>query len=400
MPPLLVAASIVLLEGLSLSALFPVVHKYCALLGGGPAWIGALFALVAAPKVVLNPLWGRCSDRFGRRAVLIASTCGTILASAGWAIAPNLGWLAVSRVVAGVFGTQAVLANAIAADVSPPRRRAGSLAVLGIAFGVAFALGPVIGGFVGGHLGYPAVGWLGAGFQTVSLCLGLFVLRETRPSELPERAEGPAPLRSPLARRNVLTLLVTTMLKTIGLSALISSFGLFTEQVYRFGAPQTGYALGVFGVVGALVLGSVRKLVQLFSERAVAFTALAILAAGFVTLAAAPPLAGFWVGLCLIAIGSAAATPCLTAMLSHCVGGGEQGRVMGLSQSFTTLGRVIGFSLGGLLYGAFGPLQTFASGAGFTLLGAAGLLTLRLQTPPPAEQAPPAEPAAPIEPPA
>ena len=71
-PPLIVAGLVVALEALSLSALFPVTHEYAARLGGGPVWTGLLFALVALPKVLFNPIWGGLSDRFGRKPLRFA----------------------------------------------------------------------------------------------------------------------------------------------------------------------------------------------------------------------------------------------------------------------------------------------------------------------------------------
>ena len=125
MHPLLLAALIVLFEGLSLSALFPILYAHIGDLGGGPATTGLFFALVAGPKVLINPLWGWAADHVGRRPVLIVITLGTLASSVGWALAPDLTWLAVARVATGIFGAQAVLAFAIAADVSPNRRAGG-----------------------------------------------------------------------------------------------------------------------------------------------------------------------------------------------------------------------------------------------------------------------------------
>src|SRR5262245_37909424 len=142
MPPLYAAALVVLLEALCFTTGFPVLSYYAQRLGGDAAWVGILFGLVAWPKVVSNPIWGTLSERLGRRPVLAINTLGTLAGSIGWALAPNIGMLAISRALVGIFGGQAGLAQAIAADVAPPEKRAAAMGVLGGAFALSLTLGP------------------------------------------------------------------------------------------------------------------------------------------------------------------------------------------------------------------------------------------------------------------
>lgn len=374
MPPLMVAALVVLLEGLSVSALFPVTHAYVGEFGGGPVWTGLLFALVPAPKILFNPLWGRLSDRRGRRPVLALATVGSALGSVGWAIAPSLGWLAAARLLAGVFGAQAALAGAVAADVSPPERRAGSMAVLGMAFGLAFSVGPAIGGLFGEAFGLAAVGWLCASFQLVSLLLIATTLRETHAGAA--RATGGAAARSlrAIGRTPVVqAALGATALMTIALSELIATFGEMTEARYAFSPRQTGYALAAFGLIGALAQGLVRPAVRAAGERPVALTGIALMTVGLALLALPGEPARLWAAVALIAMGSAAASTCVTAILSRAVAADEQGRVLGLQQSVIGAARALGFAVGGWLL-ALGTSLPYASGAVLVALAAGWLV--------------------------
>lgn len=379
MPPLISAALVVLCEGLSVAALFPVIHAYCGELGGGAAWVGALFALVAAPKVVANPLWGRAADRFGRKPMLILVTLGTGAGSVLWAVAPSLIWLAVSRAIVGVFSAQAVIAQAVAADVSPPQRRAASMAVLGAAFGIALTLGPVSGGIIAKVHSPAAVGWFCAALQLTSLLLVILFLRETRPpTGVPREGQPRLNLLALelFGRRSVPRLLLITLLVTLGLSELTSAFGLFAQRVYHFDTRQTGYVLGMLGLLSAMVQGGlIRAMVARYGERVTCVGGAALMAGGFAWTALQPHTWGLLVATGLIAAGSGLAITCLTTLTSHAVGPHEQGAIMGLSQSATALGRAVGYLLGGLLFSALGPSAPFTTAAGLLLLAIPLLLT-------------------------
>jgi DHA1 family tetracycline resistance protein-like MFS transporter len=125
MSPVLAAAVVVLLEGLVLWAVFPIMSYYCAEFGGGPVAVGVMFALLSAPRVICNPLFGWLAERFGRRPLMAVASLGTMAGSILWAVSPDLTWLAVSRAIAGVFGAQAALSATV---VATRRRRRGAAA--------------------------------------------------------------------------------------------------------------------------------------------------------------------------------------------------------------------------------------------------------------------------------
>ena len=361
MPPLLIAAIVVLSEGLSTAALFPVIHAYCAELGGSETWVGILFALVAGPKVFTNPTWGHVSDRVGRRPTLLIICVGTLTGSVLWALAPTLAWLAISRLVVGLFAAQAVVASALAADVSTPQRRAASMALLGIAFGLAVTIGPALGGVIGARVSYAAVGWLCASVQLVSLALVATMLRETRP---PRAARG-AVAAAPLVWRSgpIAALLAATLVMTAGYAQLFSAFGLYLEHAWGFGAEGAGYLFALLGFVAALAQGGVRALVARFDERGVALLGLSLLCLGLAGVPLTARFAAFLTALILVAAGQGLAIPCVTGLVSRAASAASQGAVMGYHQAATGLGRAVGFLLGGLLFHRLGPGAPFLSGA-------------------------------------
>ncbi len=368
MTPLLCAALVVLLEGLSVASLFPVTHAYCGELGGDAAATGLLFALVSAPKIVLNPLWGRLSDRIGRRPVLVIVTAGTLLGSIGWALAPNLLALAASRAVVGVFGAQAVIAFAIASDVTPAARRASAMGMLGAAFATALTFGPAIGGIVGAYASPAAVGWLAGAFQCLSLALIAAFLPESRPepnaSEPTRAISWIGEMLAPLSARGAAGLLVVSALMTAALSLLTAALGEYAAARFSLGSATVGGVFASCGFAMALTQGGVARVAsKRLGDRLSAIVGLMVVTGGFGAIALRLPLAAWIGGVLALSVGVSLATPCVTALISRCVGAAEQGLMHGLNQAAIGLGRTLGFVAAGLLFAGVGPEAPFAAAA-------------------------------------
>lgn len=364
-----IAAAVVLLEGLVLWAVFPVMHFYVAALGGGEAWVGLMFALMTLPKVATNPLLGRASESWGRRPVLILAGVGSLSASVIWALAPNLGWLAVSRVVTGLFGVQAALTHTLIADTTTPDRRAAGMGLIGAAFALSMVFGPLLGGSVAEAFGHAAVGWMAAGLQTLSLLLIVTLLPETRPRvarPVPDAEQvrlAPAPPKLLTAPR-VLPLLIVTLLTMLAAAQFTSTLGTLLETGYQFSEWDVSVAFTVFGLVGAVVQGSLlRALVPRVGEQRLCLGGIVTLIVGLTWLSTTPGLAQLWVTFALISAGGALLLPTLTAMLSQAVGADRQGALLGLQQGAMAFARGVGSGTGGAVFALAGPLGTYGCAA-------------------------------------
>jgi len=380
---------VVFFEGLAFALTLPVLPAYAASLGGGALWAGVLFALVTGPKVVMNPLWGRGSDRWGRRPILALITTGTLIGSVGWALAPTLGgwvggglaWLVASRAVGGVFSAQAVLAFAVASDTSGPEKRTAALGLLGAAFGLAFMLGPAIGGYLGARVGLAEVGWACAAAQAASLLAIALLLRETRP-DAGDAAEHPlafqpATLLHLATRPPLLRLLAGVMLTTAAMAILFPVFEPIVDDWYGFDETRAGLALSGFGLVGVVVQGGlIRPLIRRLGEPRVTLLGVAIVAAGFALLAVRPGEAGLWTAIVLLAAGAGFSSPGLAGWMSLDARDVDQGAIHGLNQGATSVGRMIGFILGGALLAYLGDQTPWIAAA---LLTAAAILPLGLE---------------------
>lgn len=412
--PLLPVAIVVFLEGLAVACAFPVLSAYTESLGGSAAVAGVLFALVTAPKIVMNPWWGRWSDRRGRRGTLLVLTVGTCLGSVLWALAPQLGgivlpailWLGLSRLVTGVFSSQAAVAFAAISDRVAGARRSAAFGLIGAAFGLAFTIGPALGGFLADLTTPAAVGWLMAAAQALSLATILTLVQDgyrcptaggkaidsqssartfqsladpptsvaepTQPVRPSTHSAAPlpsAPLRASSqrrlwSRRPVLMALLATTALTAAQAALLPTLEPVIDDRYGFGLAEAGWLFGLLGLVGVFVQGgAIRPLRRHASEGTIAAAGAVILAAGLALLAFDLHPALFILGLCGVAAGGALSTPTVTAIASHAAREDEQGAVHGLVQSMTSVGRVLGFLLG--------PALLTATTASVTFLGAA-----------------------------
>ncbi|MGE3180481.1 MAG: MFS transporter [Phycisphaerae bacterium] len=377
MSPLLVVMFVVLFEGLCVGMAFPVLAFFGKALGGGGIAIGILFALTPLPKIVSNGVFGHWSDRAGRKPVMIVATVGGILGSLLWAQSTNLWILAAARLVTGIFGVHATLAQALAVDVSKVEKRAAAVGLLGASFGIAISLGPIFGGWIADAANYATVGYVAAGIETVSLLLIIFLLKEP-PRIAVDHGIAPASTTLGLLRLpRIVPLLSVIFLTTAASMILLTVLGPYAEQLFAFDARKTGYLLGVFGVVGVLVQGgAVRPLVASFGEWAICLAGTIILGLGYTVFGLGSAEALLFAGVMIVGVGASLLAPTQTAQLSRCIGSVGQGGLLGLNQGVTALGRVVGAGLAGALMTRSIRLP-FVACAGFAALAVAALLLSR-----------------------
>src|SRR4051812_36672904 len=139
------------LDVLGIGLIVPILPKLIKEFTGGDTaaashaagWLNSLYALM---QFLFAPLLGCLSDRVGRRPVLLLSQFGLALDYLLLALAPNLSWFVIGRIVAGISGSNFAAATAYVADVSPPEKRAANFGLIGAAFGIGFIIGPLLGG--------------------------------------------------------------------------------------------------------------------------------------------------------------------------------------------------------------------------------------------------------------
>src|SRR5215218_6362969 len=349
--PLLVIFVTVFIDLVGFGIVIPVLPFYVegTRFNASPRAVGLLFASYSIMQLVFTPILGRLSDRHGRRPVLFFSLIGTSIGFFILGFATTLWMLFLGRIIDGITGGNISTAQAYIADVTTEENRAKGMGLIGAAFGLGFIFGPAIGGILsrwGAHVPFLFAGALSLANAT----LLYFVLPETVGPGHPARASAAAgrwsQLASALRQSRLAFVLAVYFLFVTAFSVMTSSFGLFTLYRFGFDAHDTGWIFAFVGDVGALVqAGLIERVVKACGEPPRVNLGALLFTASLVLIPFTGPHTGTAALLALgalFALGNGLATPSLTSLASKSAGAGEQGGVLGVTQSVASLSRVVG----------------------------------------------------------
>ena len=186
-PSVLVIFFTVFIDLIGFGIVVPLIALYSRGYGASGWVIGVIGASFSAAQFIFSPVWGRLSDRVGRRPILLISTAGAALSYVLFAVGSGLSnhttalWvLLISRTFAGACGGNITVAQAYIADITAPENRSKRMGLIGMAFGLGFIFGPVIGGIGLKFLGNTGPGWLAAAICASNFLLAFFILAESR----------------------------------------------------------------------------------------------------------------------------------------------------------------------------------------------------------------------------
>jgi DHA1 family tetracycline resistance protein-like MFS transporter len=349
----------------------PLVPLFSKQFGAHGIVIGVIIASFSAMQFVFAPIWGRLSDRIGRRPVLLGSTLGAALSYVLFAIACGSGniWLLIgSRAFAGICGGNITVAQAYIADITPPEQRSKKMGLIGMAFGLGFIFGPVLSGISLEHFGHTGPGWVAAALCFANFLLALFILGESRQPTSEPVAQRPQldQWRHTLTQPKVGLLVVVFFLATFCFSCFESTLPLLVSDNFGLdvtsdvAAAKTVTKIFVFcGIIGALVQGGlIGRLVKMLGEPKLIAVSLFLTAISlgllpfikgssqlsFKLLAQPEGLPWVWMlsALALLAIGSSLTRPPLFGLLSNLTSASEQGATLGVAQAAGSLARILG----------------------------------------------------------
>lgn len=310
------------------------------------SWYGGIIAAsYALMQFIFAPVVGALSDCFGRRPVLLAATFGLAVDYTIQGFAPNLTWLFIGRILAGLFGASITTANAYIADVSLPENRARNYGLVGIMFGLGFICGPSLGGVLGSFdLRLPF--FASAGLALLNWLYGLFILPESLPREKrrPFSLAHATPLGTLKKLRDypmVFQLAAAFACMSLAQRGLENVWVYYTG--FRFGWDNftNGLALGLVGLMAAIVQGGlVRPVVARLGERKTVLLGLSISAVAFLGYGLAP--AG-WVIPIIITFGSLGGLtgPAIQSLVAGSVDSSEQGKIQGALTSLMSLTSIV-----------------------------------------------------------
>jgi MFS transporter, DHA1 family, tetracycline resistance protein len=365
---------IVFIDLVGFGLIIPLLPFYGEHFQASPLVVGLLMAVFSFTQFLAAPLWGRLSDRIGRKPVLAVSLAGATLSYVWLAFAHDLWMLFAARAIGGAMAGNLAAAFAYVADITTPANRAKGMGIVGAAFGLGFIFGPAIGGVLAGNdplaADYTSPALAAAGLSAVAMVLTVVVLPESlslqmrREQAAMTRASRWRMLRDALQRPGVGRLIAIAFLSTFVFAGMETTFAMWSRRQFGWGPEQNGYLFAFVGLISALVQGGlIGRLAHRFGEPRLLVGGSVLLAVGMLAIPfAASPLA-LAPAMVVVALGFSLMTPSLNSLLSLRVGAGVQGGAMGVSRSASTLARVLGPGWAGLLFEFLGKDWPFYAGA-------------------------------------
>ena len=337
------------LDIVAMGIIIPVLPQLIQQFVGSNAqagWINGVFvALWAGMQFVCSPIIGSLSDQYGRRPVILISCAGLSLDYMLMAVAPDLWWLALGRIIAGITSSSFTTVYAYMADITAPEKRARAYGLIGAAFSGGFVLGPILGGFLG-EFGPRVPFWFAAGLSALAFLYGLIVLPESLPVEKRMRFSwkraNPVGALILLKRHTELSgLAVVNFLLYFAHHVFSAVFVLYAAYRYSWGPREVGLLLALVGVLDMVVQGVlVGPVVKRLGDRMTMVLGLVGGTLGIAAMGWAP--VGLWFVVAMLPNALwGLAMPTLQSLMTRRVGEDEQGQLQGANMSVASIAGVM-----------------------------------------------------------
>ncbi len=389
MSPLVVIFVTVFIDLLGFGIIIPLLPFYAESFGASALQIGLLGASFSLMQFLFSPIWGRWSDKIGRKPIILVGLLGSCLSYLTLALATSLPLVFLARVVGGIAGANIPTAQAYIADVTTPENRARGMGMVGAAFGLGFIFGPAFGGLLS-RFGPETPMWFASGLCLANLIAAWYLLPESRTADSSTRSLGRIDaFRHAMAKPTLLLCLGLFFLVTLAFSGFETTFAIFSEARFGFTVSTIGLVFAFIGVVLALVQGVlVHRVVKVVGERRLIPLAIGAIALGIGLVPFAWNVPSLLGALGVLALGMGFNNPSLTSMVSKLSDPDDQGGMLGLASSLSSLGRAVGPAWGGYLYDAYGMTTPYFSAAAVMFITCAisfvGLRAQRAVNVPPA----------------
>jgi DHA1 family tetracycline resistance protein-like MFS transporter len=314
----------------------------------------------------------------------LVSLAGSCIAYLWMGVAYSLWVLFAARFLQGAMAGNIAAAQAYIADVTTPENRAKGMGLIGAAFGLGFIVGPALGGLLAGgdpetaHLSAPF--YVGAGLSGLAFLGALFFLKESLPPERRgqiRRRGRLAAIGGALTRPGLRGIILLSFLVVVAFAGMEVTFAMWARRQFGWGPMQVGYVFAFVGVLSALMQGGlVGRLAKRFGEEKLLSAGLCAILLGLLLLPASGSIAPLLGATGLLAIGMGLSQPSINSLVSRRAHGDEQGEVLGVNQSASSLARILGPWLAGVLFEAYGRDAPFFAGA--AIIAGAVLLALGL----------------------
>jgi DHA1 family tetracycline resistance protein-like MFS transporter len=367
--PLVIIFVTVFIDLLGFGIIIPLLPFYAESFGASALKIGLLGTSFSLMQFLFSPIWGRWSDRIGRKPIILVGLMGSCLSYLALALATSLPLVFFGRIIGGIAGANIPTAQAYIADITTPENRAKGMGMVGAAFGLGFIFGPAIGGLLS-RISPEAPFWFASALCLANFTAAWFLLPESRTANAATRGLGQfEAFRHAMTKPALLLLLALYFLVTLAFSGFEATFALFSEARFGFTASTLGLVFMFIGVILALVQGAlVGRVVKVIGEHRLVPLAIFAIAVGLGMLPFVWNVPTLLAAVGMLAVGMGFNGPALTSMLSRLADPDDQGGTLGLGSSLSSLGRVVGPAWGGYLYDAYGMTTPYWSAAALMLI--------------------------------
>ena len=367
--PLVVIFVTVFIDLLGFGIIIPLLPFYAESFGASAFTIGLLGTSFSLMQFLFSPIWGRWSDKIGRKPIILVGLMGSCLSYLALALAGSLPMVFLARVIGGIAGANIPTAQAYIADVTTPENRARGMGMVGAAFGLGFIFGPAIGGVLS-RISPETPMWCASALCFANFIAAWFLLPESRSATAVTKNLGRMEaFRHAMGKPALLLVLSLYFIVTLAFSGFEATFAIFSEARFGFTTSTIGFLFAFIGVVLALVQGVfVGRAVKVIGERRLIPLAILAISIGIGLMPwvwNVPTLLG---ALGVLAVGMGFNNPSLSSMVSKLADADDQGGVLGLASSLSSLGRVVGPAWGGYLYDAYGMTMPYVSAAALMLV--------------------------------
>ncbi len=364
----------VFIDLLGFGIILPILPLYAEQFGAKPHEATLLVAIYSLMQFLFAPLWGRFSDRYGRRPILLFTLLGSVIAYTGLGFANSLWILFIARGLAGIMAGNIATAQAYIADITTPTNRARGMGMIGAAFGLGFILGPAIGGLLVGsdpnNANFHLPSLFAAGLSLLALFCALMLLPESLNSETKAKIQAH---RYRQRRLNLLQLSQRPQFcmlagiyffVTFAVAAMDSTLALWSKQQLNWGPQQTSYLFAFMGIVSTIIQGGlIGFLKKQLGEIKLLTWGILGLGLGLLLIGFSQSLILLLVATAFVAGGISVSQPILNSLISQITAAEEQGQILGIASSCSALARIVGPIWAGVSFMKFGIDAPFLSGS-------------------------------------
>jgi MFS transporter, DHA1 family, tetracycline resistance protein len=385
---LAVLFGIVFINLMGFGIVLPAFPFFGTMVGATPGQTTLAMAAYSFGQFVGSPVWGRMSDRYGRRPILIASLIGAIGSYIVMAHATDIFTLAASRLFGGLMAGNIAAAFAYVGDVTTGDQRPKAMGMIGAAFGLGFIFGPAIGGLLAGKnpdaSDFAIIGYASAAVTAAAALAAWALLPESLPVERRGHSHtGPrvAPGAVLSAKPAIYALMLLTLLMIGSASMMETAFAFSANELLGWGPLQVGLAFGGVGLISTVLQGGAAgPLAKRFSSQGLAIAGVVVYGAGLLVLTVQASVPVVLIGMSMAAIGIGLFNPAFQTMTADQTEDHDRGLIVGLTQGASALGRVIGPGVSGTIYQTMGAYAPFQVGAAVLVFAVgAGLYAARAQ---------------------